>query len=70
LNKFFGEKVKFGKFPTESEKFSEIGRKSETGGNASLPQGGWTPLDVAIKNWRVWILGRADIDLDRVFLRF
>jgi len=25
-------------------KFSEIGGKSETGGNAALPQWGWTPL--------------------------
>jgi len=41
--KFWGEMVKVGKFSTESDKFSEIGG-SETGGNASLPQGGWTPL--------------------------
>ena len=38
------KKVKLGKFSMESEKFSEIGGKSETEGNSSLPQGGWTPL--------------------------
>ena len=32
------------KISTESENFSKIGGKSETGGNASWPQGGWTPL--------------------------
>jgi len=36
--------VKFKKFPMASEMFSEIRGKSETEGNASLPQGGWTPL--------------------------
>jgi len=41
---FFGEKVYMQKISTESEKCSEIGRKSETEGNASLPLGGWTPL--------------------------
>ena len=36
----FGEKVKLGKFSTESEIFSETEGKSETEGNASLPQVG------------------------------
>ena len=40
----FSGKVKFGKFSTESENFSKIGGKSETGGNASWPKRGWTPL--------------------------
>jgi len=44
--KFFLEKVKLGKFPTNMRNFWEKGRKSETGGNASLPQGGWTPLSL------------------------
>jgi len=39
---FFG-KVKLEKCTTESELFFENRGKSETGGNASLPQG-WTPL--------------------------
>src|SRR6218665_2959614 len=47
---FFSEKVTFGKFSTESEIFSETGRKSETEGNASLPLGGWTPLD-RVERW-------------------
>ena len=41
------EKVKFGKFSMESENVvGNMGEKgkSETEGNASLPQGGWTPL--------------------------
>ena len=42
--KTFVEKVKLGKFYTESENFfREIGGKSETGGNASLPQGDGRP---------------------------
>jgi len=36
--------VKLEKFSTEPENFSEIEWKSETEGNASLPQGRWTPL--------------------------
>ena len=41
----FREKVKLWKFSLESENFSKIGGKSETGGeNASWSQGGWTPL--------------------------
>ena len=40
----FRKKVKFRKFSAESENFSKIGGKSETGGNASWPQGEWTPL--------------------------
>jgi len=40
---FFREKVKFLKF-SESQKIFENRGKSETGGNASWPQGGWTPL--------------------------
>jgi len=32
------KKVKLGKFPTESEKFFGNRGKSETGGDASLPQ--------------------------------
>jgi len=38
------EKVKFGKFSTESENFSEIGGNLKQRGNASWPQSGWTPL--------------------------
>jgi len=41
------EKVKLGKFSTDSQKISEIGWKSKTEVNASLPQGmdgDWTPL--------------------------
>ena len=38
------EKVKFEKFPRSANNFSEIG-ESETEGNASLPQWGWTALD-------------------------
>jgi len=37
---FFLEKVKLVKLPMASEKFSEIGKKSKTEGNASLPQRG------------------------------
>jgi len=47
--KFFGEKVKLGKIFTESEKISEIGEKSETGRNASLPQRGYTPPDKEVR---------------------
>jgi len=36
----FWEKVNLGKFSGESEIFLEIGRKSGTEGNASLPQRG------------------------------
>ena len=35
-NEIFGEKAKYKQFSMESEIFSEIGGKSETGGNASL----------------------------------
>jgi len=40
----FLEKVKLGKFSMKSGNFFGNRGKSETGGNASLPQGGWTPL--------------------------
>jgi len=41
----FLEKVKLKKFSAESEKFLGNRGESETEGeNASLPQGGWTPL--------------------------
>jgi len=44
-SEFFWEKVKLWKFSTESERFYGNTRgKSETEENASLPQGGWTPL--------------------------
>jgi len=43
--KFFREKGTFFKFSRKSQKFSKIGEKSETGGNASWPQRGWTPLN-------------------------
>ena len=36
-------KVELEKLSMESEKCSEIGGKSEAGGNASLPQGGGRP---------------------------
>ena len=39
----FREKIKFKKI-LQSENFSKIGGKSETGEIASWPQGGWTPL--------------------------
>jgi len=42
--KFCREKVTFQKFHRKSKKISKTGGKSETGGNASWPQGGWTPL--------------------------
>src|SRR6218665_3965416 len=42
--KFFLEKVKFVKFSRKSEIFSKIGGNLKQGGNASWPQGGWTPL--------------------------
>jgi len=38
--KIFREKVKFGKFSTESENFSEIGKKSETEGKCIMASGG------------------------------
>jgi len=41
--KIFREKVKLGHISMESEKFSEIGGKSETEGNASLPKWGGRP---------------------------
>ena len=41
---FLLEKVKLGKFSTETETFFGNRGKFETGGNAPLPQGGWTPL--------------------------
>ena len=44
MEKYFLVKVNLEKFPMSSEKFSEIGWKSETEGNASLLQGGLTPL--------------------------
>ena len=39
IEKTFGEQMKLGTFSRESEKLTEIGAKSETGGNASLPHG-------------------------------
>jgi len=45
--KFFQEKVKFLKFSRKSKKNFENRGESETGrGNASWPQGGWTPLSI------------------------
>jgi len=41
--KFFSEKVNLAKFSPESEKFSKIGGKSETWGNAPLPRGDGRP---------------------------
>jgi len=43
MEHFFWENVKLVKFSMESKKFLEIGRKSKTGGNASLPQGDGCP---------------------------
>ena len=37
----------------ESEIFSEIEEKSETEGNASLPQGGWTPPEYVNLVWEI-----------------
>jgi len=42
--KIFPEKGKLGKFSRTQKFFLEIRGKSKTGGNASLPQRGWTPL--------------------------
>ena len=39
----FQEKVQFRKFSSQSENFSKIGEKSETGGNASWSQGDGRP---------------------------
>ena len=39
IEKYFWEKVKLGKFSTESEKFVEIGGKSETGGKRIIASG-------------------------------
>ena len=51
--KFFREKVKFLEFSRKSEKFSKIGGNLKHGeGNASWPQGGWTPLTAKVKNER------------------
>jgi len=44
IEKFVWEQMKLGTFSMESEKLSEIGAKSETEGNASLPQGGLMPV--------------------------
>jgi len=44
--KILFEKAKLGKFPTESEKFSEIGENLKQRGNASLPQGDGRPCPV------------------------
>ena len=49
IEKIFGKRVKFGKFSTESENFSETEGNLKQGGNASLPQRGWTPLAEAKK---------------------
>jgi len=38
FEKYFREKMKLGKFSTESENFLELGKKSKTEGNATLPQ--------------------------------
>ena len=46
--KFCSEKGKISEISRKSKKISKIGGKSETGGNASWPQGGWTPL------WTKW----------------
>ena len=53
----FRGKVKCLKFCSESENFSEIGGKSETGWeNASWSQGGWTPLVIrAFYSYLMWI---------------
>jgi len=42
--KMFWENLKLVKFSSESETFFGNRGKSETEGNASLPQRGWTPL--------------------------
>jgi len=41
IEKFLWEKVKLGKFSTESEHFLEIGGNLKQEGNASLPQGNY-----------------------------
>jgi len=50
----FLEREKLGKVSTESDKFSEIGGKSETGGNGRLPQEEWTPLLTHSLAWRIY----------------
>src|SRR6218665_3021117 len=62
IEKLFPEKVKLRKFSTESEKFSEIGGKSETGGNLKhrVLRGEWTPLTSKKTN--------AGIKLPRLYL--
>jgi len=42
--KNFCEKVKLGKFSSESAKFFGNRGKSETGGKCIIVSGGWTPL--------------------------
>src|SRR6218665_1154192 len=39
IENFFGKRSKCENFPRSPKKFSEIGGKTETEGNASLPQG-------------------------------
>src|SRR6218665_984179 len=43
IGKIFGKRYNLGNFPRSQKSFRKQGG-SETGGNVSLPQGGWTPL--------------------------
>src|SRR6218665_1682340 len=43
IKKFLGKRSNWGNFPRSPKNLSEIGGKSETGGNASLPQGDGRP---------------------------
>ena len=59
--KNFREKVKFGKFSTESEIFSETGGIWNRGGNASLPRGDgrpwiWGTVPTNPLSLRPWVL--------------
>jgi len=47
---FFQKKVKLGKYSADFERCSEIGGKSETGGDASLP---WWGMDARADSLRV-----------------
>ena len=46
IGKFCGKRSNGANFPRSPTNFPKIGGKCEPGGNASLPQRGWTPLCV------------------------
>src|SRR6218665_2991227 len=71
IGKFSRKRSQWGNSPRNQKICSEIGGKSETeGGNASLPQGGWTPLSSKISHVSPVSDSRGEANPDMTLIQF